>query len=98
MSTFKLTYATMFDPPPELHTRFDEAIATLKENLGKEYGMHINGKDVLATEKFEDYSPIDTNMKLAVMQKGNANHAEEAIAAACKASKTRIRPSRRLAV
>ena len=24
--TFKLTYATMFNPPPELHTRFDEAL------------------------------------------------------------------------
>ena len=33
MSNFKLTYATMFNPPAELHTRFDEAITTLKTNL-----------------------------------------------------------------
>ena len=25
---FKLTYSTMFDPPPELHTRFEAALAT----------------------------------------------------------------------
>ena len=86
MSSFKLTYATMFDPPIELHTRFDEAIATLKQNLGQEYGMHINGKDVFANEKLSDYSPIDTEMKLAVMQKGDESHAQAAIDAARKAS------------
>ena len=26
--SFKLTYATMFNPPEELHMRFDEALAT----------------------------------------------------------------------
>ncbi len=85
MSAFKLTYATMFDPPEELHTRFDTAIATLKKNLGKEYGMFINGKEVFAVEKFTDFSPIDTKMSLALMQKGNASHAQAAIDAARKA-------------
>ena len=51
---FKLTYATMFNPPEELHKGFDKAVATLKANLGKEYGMIIDGKDVFADEKFED--------------------------------------------
>ena len=85
MSAFKLTYATMFDPPAELHTRFDEAIIQLKANLGREFGMHINGKDVFTDEKLNDYSPIDTEMKLAVMQKGNESHAQAAIEAARKA-------------
>ena len=86
MSNFKLTYATMFDPPAELHTRFDEVIATLKQNLGQEHGMYINGKDVFAKEKLSDYSPIDTEMKLAVIQKGDESHAQAAIDAARKAS------------
>ena len=42
---FKLTYATMFNPPPELHIRFDEALAEVKSNLGREYGMLINGQE-----------------------------------------------------
>jgi len=50
-SSFKLTYATMFNPPEELHQRFDEALARLKANFGKEYGMIIDGKDVFAQEK-----------------------------------------------
>jgi 1-pyrroline-5-carboxylate dehydrogenase len=85
MADFKLTYATMFNPPEELHTRFDAALAKTRANLGKEYGLLINGKDVFADEKFEDRTPIDTGVVLAVMQKGNATHAHQALAAARKA-------------
>ena len=82
---FKLTYATMFNPPEELHKGFDKAVAKLKQNLGKEYGMIIDGKEVFADEKFEDRSPVNTDWVLAVMQKGNASHAKMAIDAARKA-------------
>ncbi|NUQ84268.1 MAG: aldehyde dehydrogenase family protein [Anaerolineales bacterium] len=82
---FKLTYATMFNPPEELHTGFDKAVTKLKQNLGREYGMIIDGKDVFADEKFEDRSPVNTDWTLAVMQKGNASHAKMAIDAARKA-------------
>jgi 1-pyrroline-5-carboxylate dehydrogenase len=85
MAGFKLTYATMFNPPEALHKGFDKAVANLKENLSKEYGMIIDGKDVFANEKFEDRSPVNTDWVLAVMQKGNAKHAEAAIDAARKA-------------
>ncbi|HEX2996412.1 MAG TPA: aldehyde dehydrogenase family protein [Anaerolineales bacterium] len=85
MAGFKLTYATMFNPPEELHKGFDKAVAKLKENLGKEYGMIINGRDVLANDKFDDHSPVNTDWVLAVMQKGDASHASMAIDAARKA-------------
>jgi 1-pyrroline-5-carboxylate dehydrogenase len=82
---FKLTYATMFSPPEELHKGFDKAVATLKANLGKEYGMIIDGKDVFADDKYDDRSPVNTDWVLARIQKGNATHAQMAIAAARKA-------------
>ena len=82
---FKLTYATMFNPPEELHKGFDDAVVRLEQNLGKEYGMIINGKDVFADEKWEDRSPVNTDWVLAVMQKGNATQANMAIEAARKA-------------
>ncbi len=82
---FKLTYATMFNPPEELHKGFDKAVANLKQNLGKEWSMIIDNKDVFADEKWEDHSPVNTDWVLAVMQKGNASHANRAIAAARKA-------------
>jgi 1-pyrroline-5-carboxylate dehydrogenase len=85
MADFKLTYATMFNPPDELHTGFDKAVENLKKNMGKEYGMYINGKEVLADEKLEDRSPVNTDWILAKMQKGNASHAQQAMEAARKA-------------
>jgi len=85
MEDFKLTYATMFNPPEELHTRFDEALTSVKASLAKEYGMIINNKDVFSDEKFEDRSPVNTDTVLAVMQKGNEKHAHQALAAARKA-------------
>jgi len=85
MSDFKLTYATMFNPPEELHKGFDAAVAKLKQNMGKEYGLIIDNKDVFADEKFDDFSPVNTEWKLATMQKGNATHAQAAMAAARKA-------------
>ena len=83
---FKLTYATMFNPPEELHTRFEEALEKTRANLGKEYGMIISGQERFADEKFEDRSPINSDLLLGVFQKGTAENAKEALTAARKAS------------
>lgn len=83
--SFKLTYATMFNPPEELHTRFDDAAAKIKASLGKEYGMIIDGKDRFADNKFEDRSPVNTELVLGVFQKGSAQDAQAALAAARRA-------------
>ncbi len=83
--TFKLTYATMFNPPEELHLRFEEALAKVKAGLGMEHGMIINGKEAYAAEKFEDRSPANTDIVLGVFQKGTEKDAHEALAAARKA-------------
>jgi 1-pyrroline-5-carboxylate dehydrogenase len=82
---FKLTYATMFDPPEELHVHFNEALDDLRSNLGQEYGMIIDGKDVFASEKFENRSPANTDLVLGIFQKGDAEDAKKALAAARKA-------------
>jgi len=82
---FKLTYATMFNPPPELHLRFDEALANVKSNLGVEYGMLINGQERFAEQKFNDRAPSDTDIVLGVFQKGTAQDAHAALAAARQA-------------
>jgi 1-pyrroline-5-carboxylate dehydrogenase len=72
----------MFNPPEELHIGFDKAVEKLKQNMGREYGMFINGKDVFADEKLADHSPVNTDWVLAQMQKGNASHAQQAMDAA----------------
>jgi 1-pyrroline-5-carboxylate dehydrogenase len=77
----------MYNPPDHLHTSYDNAVKNLKANLGKEYGMIINGEERFSDEKFEDTSPIDTNMVLGVFQKGTPQDSLEAIAAARAAAK-----------
>ena len=83
--SFKLTYATMFNPPEELHANYDAALAKVKSELGRDHGMLINGKEVFADEKFDNRFPADTNVLLGTFQKGNADHAHAATAAARKA-------------
>ena len=85
MTDFKLTYATMFNPPEELHTQFEQALLKVKSSLGQEHGMIINGKDSFADEKFEDRNPANTDMLLGIFQKGDEKHANAALAAARKA-------------
>jgi 1-pyrroline-5-carboxylate dehydrogenase len=83
--SFKLTYATMFNPPEELHTHFEEALTQVKAGLGKEYGMLIGGKERYTVEKIEDRSPANTDVVLGIFQKGGEQDALDALAAARQA-------------
>jgi len=83
--SFKLTYGTMFNPPEELHTRFEAALAQVKARLGQEYGMWIDGKEHFSADKFEDRSPANTDVILGVFQKGGVEDASLALAAARRA-------------
>ena len=84
-TSFKLTYATMFNPPEEFHTQFEKSLQKLKSSLGKEHAMIIAGEERFAAEKFEDRFPADTDVVLGIFQKGTAKDAEDAILAAKKA-------------
>jgi 1-pyrroline-5-carboxylate dehydrogenase len=57
--TFKLTYSTMFDPPDELHRRFEEAVTRVRAGLGARHLMYIGGRDVDGPSTIEKHSPID---------------------------------------
>ena len=84
-TAFKLTYATMFNPPEELHARYDSALAKIKANLGQEHAMIIAGQERYASEKFEDRAPHDTGLVLGLFQKGSPQDAADAMSAARKA-------------
>ena len=43
--SFRLTYATMFDPPPEMHERFDAALVTVRSTLGGRYPLFLDGAE-----------------------------------------------------
>jgi len=79
---FKLTYSTMFDPPPALHERFEAALARVKARLGAEYPMWIGGAGAAAAEQFEVRSPIDRDWLLGRFPRGGAAEADAAVRAA----------------
>lgn len=80
--SFKLTYATMYTPPQEMHDRYEAALAEAKAALGRDVPMLINGRDVLAEKKFEKRSPINTDWLLGRFQAGTIDDARSAVAAA----------------
>ncbi len=80
--SFKLTYSTMFDPPEELHRRFEDALARVKGRLGALHPMRIGGEDRLGNAEFESRSPIDRDWLLARFPRGTAQDVAHAVAAA----------------
>ncbi|MFU2325758.1 aldehyde dehydrogenase family protein [Pseudomonas sp. NFX98] len=85
MSDFKLTYSTMFNPPAELHQQFERAMAVLKHDLGRDYGLFIDGKNVVSLNKIEKRSPIDQYWLLGRFHMAGESEVDAAMAAACKA-------------
>ena len=79
---FKITYTTMSVDDVELHQAFDEAVERVKQMKGRTFPMLINGREVEAEETFAVINPADTRETLVYFQKGTAEHAREAIAAA----------------
>ncbi|TAK82051.1 MAG: aldehyde dehydrogenase family protein [Betaproteobacteria bacterium] len=83
--SFKLTYATMFDPPEELHQRFESAVEKARASLGGGHALHIDGKDRPAEKSFEKLSPIDTRWSLGRYAAASSADVGDAMEAAARA-------------
>jgi 1-pyrroline-5-carboxylate dehydrogenase len=83
--SFRLTYATMFDPPPEMHERFDAALVTVRSTLGGRYPLFLNGADADAKSYVARSSPIDSDIRLGEFALATEQDAHAAMAAAHKA-------------
>lgn len=80
--SFTLTYASMANPPEIFHTSYETALEELKAQLGKDYPLIIGAEKRFKNEKFTATSPINSDWQLASFQKGDAQDANDAIAAA----------------
>ena len=80
--SFKLTYATMFDPPAEMHARFDAALAEVKAALGATHALHIAGVDRASAAHDARRSPIDQRCLLGHFPLASSDDANDAITAA----------------
>src|SRR5262245_7900447 len=83
--SFRLTYATMFNPPEEMHERFERALATMRARLGATHPMFVDGKDVPAAATEERASPIDSQVRTGRFPHASAKEVDAAIAAAHRA-------------
>src|ERR1044072_83801 len=79
---FKLTYATMFNPPAEMHTRFDAALAKLNRSFGATHPLYINGEDRVTAKHDIRRSPIDQRRILGHFSLATVDDVNDAMAAA----------------
>jgi 1-pyrroline-5-carboxylate dehydrogenase len=82
---YKLTYSTMFDPPPEMHTRFEAALTDVRGRLDAKHGLHIDGEDVFTTSAREKRSPIHRDWALGSFAQAGEADVERAMHAAQQA-------------
>ncbi|MBV8143371.1 MAG: aldehyde dehydrogenase family protein [Gammaproteobacteria bacterium] len=80
--SFKLTYATMFDPPEELHQRFEAAMARVSAGLGRHHPLYIDGKDREAAAVLHKMSPANQQLLIGEFAAATRADAEAALRAA----------------
>jgi acyl-CoA reductase-like NAD-dependent aldehyde dehydrogenase len=80
--SFKLTYATMFDPPEELHQRFEAAMARISKNLGRRHPLYIDGEDRDGAAVLRKMNPANDQQLLGEFAAGTRADAERALRAA----------------
>ena len=80
--TFKLTYATMFDPPEELHQRFEAAMTRVTGQLGRRHALHIGGEDRTTGAVLAKRNPAHEQVLLGEFAAATRADAEAALRAA----------------
>jgi acyl-CoA reductase-like NAD-dependent aldehyde dehydrogenase len=83
--SFKLTYATMFSPPEELHTRFEAAMTRARGALGAQHPLYVDGADRRTSAWLRKLNPANDAEELGQFAAAGKDDAEAALAAARRA-------------
>jgi len=83
--SFKLTYATMFNPPEELHANFEAAMARATQQLGRPHALHIDGEDRTTHKLTRKVNPANREQLLGEFAAAGAADADGAMRAAHRA-------------
>ncbi|MBI3550643.1 MAG: aldehyde dehydrogenase family protein [Elusimicrobia bacterium] len=85
---FKITYSSANADMTEFHRMFDEALAKMKAQAGKEHPLYIDYKPVSSpSSPIVDTSPIDTSFVLGKFAAATPEHVDQAVRSAHKAQK-----------
>ena len=90
--SFRLTYATMFDPPGEMHERFEQALDRVTAGLGHTHPLFIAGEDRRAFVHAPHLSPIDPSSCSAAFRSRSRSRSNCAHGRACGLSGWRATP------
>jgi acyl-CoA reductase-like NAD-dependent aldehyde dehydrogenase len=80
--SFKLTYATMFDPPEELHQRFEAAMARVSGQLGQRQLLYIGGEERDSPTALRKLNPANDQQLLGEFAAATRADADAALRAA----------------
>lgn len=80
--TFKLTYATMFSPPEQMHSAYEAALLTVRAELGGTHGLSIGGQDIAGAAMIEKYNPAKSTELLGRFGRADVAQMHAAVAAA----------------
>ena len=83
--SFKLTYATMFNPPEELHANFEAAMARTLQQLGRRHALHIDGEDRATPQLTRKVNPANQAQLLGEFAAASAADVDAALRAAQRA-------------
>jgi 1-pyrroline-5-carboxylate dehydrogenase len=75
----------MFDPPEELHARFEAALTKVTGTLGARHALYVNGADVAGATSARRVSPIDRDVVLGDFAVADSGQADTAMLAAREA-------------
>lgn len=79
---FRLTYATMHNPPEAMHEGFEAALARVAGRLGARHSLFIDGKDCDAAHYAERAAPFDRSLHLGSFAMASEADADAAMRAA----------------
>jgi 1-pyrroline-5-carboxylate dehydrogenase len=85
--TYRLTYSTMFDPPAELHQRFEAALVAVRGRLGQTWDHYVAGKRLPARDYALSMSPIDQDLVLGRFASATTEDVGRAVVAAQEAQR-----------
>jgi 1-pyrroline-5-carboxylate dehydrogenase len=78
----KITYATMSADDPELHAAYDAGIERARSLLGKDHPFYVNGEARVTQTKYEERSPVDSEIVVGRYSQGTAKDVNDAVTAA----------------
>jgi 1-pyrroline-5-carboxylate dehydrogenase len=84
MAGFRVTYATMSADDAELNAAYDDAVQTVRAELGAEHPLWI-GDDERFGETFTTVSPIDTSVVIGHFTLADGDDVDDAVAQARRA-------------